>query len=161
MADDFTHLDAEGRSHMVDVGAKPATARAARAGVLVRMKPETLARVRALQLPKGDPFEAARLAGILAAKRTPELIPLCHPLALSFVDVRCAVTEAGVAIEAEVRCTGPTGVEMEALTAAAVAGLTFYDMCKAVDKGIVLDGLRLLGKSGGASGDYRADGIRV
>ncbi len=160
MADDFTHWDAEGRSRMVDMGAKPATARAAKAGVLVRMRPETLAKVRELQLPKGDPFEVARVAGILAAKRTPELIPLCHPLALSHVDVRIAVTAAGVAIEAEARCTGPTGVEMEALTAAAVAALTFYDMCKAVDKSIVIDGLRLLEKSGGASGDFRAPETR-
>ncbi|HOT02525.1 MAG TPA: cyclic pyranopterin monophosphate synthase MoaC [Acidobacteriota bacterium] len=157
MADDFTHWDAEGRSRMVDVGAKPATARAAKAGVRVRMRSETLAKVRELKLPKGDPFEVARVAGILAAKRTPELIPLCHPLALSHVDVRIAVAADGVAIEAEARCTGPTGVEMEALTAAAVAALTFYDMCKAVDKSIVIDDLRLLEKSGGSSGDFRAD----
>ena len=156
MSDSLTHVDSEGRSRMVDVSEKPATARRAVAGAFLRMAPETVQAVREARLPKGDPLEAARLAGILAAKRTSGLIPLCHPLNLTFVDVRIAVEDRGCAIRAEARCKGETGVEMEALTAAAVAGLCLYDMCKAVDKAMVLEKVRLLEKEGGRSGHYVA-----
>ena len=156
MSDSLTHVDSEGRSRMVDVSEKPATARRAVAGAFLRMAPETALAVREARLPKGDPLEAARLAGILAAKRTSGLIPLCHPLNLTFVDVRIAVEDRGCAIRAEARCKGETGVEMEALTAAAVAGLCLYDMCKAVDKAMVLEKVRLLEKEGGRSGHYVA-----
>jgi len=136
------------------VSEKPATARRAVASVLVRMKPGTL---RALgKNPKGDPLEVARFAGIAAAKRTPELIPMCHPLLLTKIDVSAELCKNGVRISAEVRSTGPTGVEMEALAAAAVAALTVYDMSKALDKSIEIKRLRLVEKSGGKSGDYRA-----
>jgi cyclic pyranopterin phosphate synthase len=139
---------------MVDVSAKPETVRQALASVLVTMQPRTR---RALgKNPKGDPLEIARVAGIAAAKRTAELIPLCHPLLLTHVDVRAELCKNGVRISAAVRSTGPTGVEMEALTAAAVAALTVYDMCKALDRGIEITRLRLLEKSGGKSGTYRA-----
>jgi cyclic pyranopterin phosphate synthase len=122
--------------------------------VLVKMKPTTRKALR--QNPKGNPLEIARIAGIAAAKRTAELIPLCHPLMLSHIDVRAELCKNGVLISAEVRTTGPTGVEMEALTAAAVAALTVYDMCKALDKAIEITRLRLLEKSGGKSGMFRA-----
>lgn len=139
---------------MVDVSAKSETERRAVAAILVRMSARTLRAVR--RNPKGDPLEIARIAGIAAAKRTAELIPLCHPLLLSHIDVAAKFTRDGVRIESTVHTTGPTGVEMEALTAAAVAALTVYDMCKAVDKGIEITGLRLLEKSGGKSGTYCA-----
>jgi len=139
---------------MVDVSVKSETARQAIASVLVKMKPATL---RALgRNPKGDPLEVARVAGIAAAKRTAELIPLCHPLLLSYIDVRAELCKNGVLITSTIRSTGPTGVEMEALTAAAVAALTVYDMCKALDRGIEITRLRLLEKRGGKSGIYRA-----
>jgi cyclic pyranopterin monophosphate synthase len=138
---------------MVDVSAKAETERRAIASVLVRMSPGTLRAVR--RNPKGDPLEVARIAGIAAAKRTAELIPLCHPLLVSHIDVEARFVKRGVEIRSAVRTTGPTGVEMEALTAAAVAALTVYDMCKAVDKGIEITLLRLLEKSGGKSGTYR------
>jgi cyclic pyranopterin phosphate synthase len=139
---------------MVDVSAKPETARAASASALVKMRPRTR---RALKHnPKGHPLEIARVAGIAAAKRTAELIPLCHPLTLSHIDVQAELCQNGVAITSTVRSTGPTGVEMEALTATAVAALTVYDMCKALDRGIEITRLRLLSKSGGKSGTYRA-----
>jgi cyclic pyranopterin phosphate synthase len=141
---------------MVDVTGKAVTERRAVAGAFVRMATATVAALRAARLPKGDPLEAARLAGILAAKKTAELIPLCHPLGLTFADVRLAVRDDGVEIRAEARCRGETGVEMEALTAAAVAGLTLYDMCKAVDRGMVMEGVRLLEKEGGRSGRWTA-----
>ena len=149
----LSHYGRAGRIRMVDVSAKPETERQAVAGVLVRMKPRTLAAVRSN--PKGDPLEIARIAGIAAAKRTAELIPLCHPLLLTHIDVDTRFVKAGVRIVATVRTTGPTGVEMETLTAAAVAALTVYDMCKAVDKGIEITELCLLEKSGGKSGVYR------
>ena len=149
----LSHYGRAGRIRMVDVSAKPETERQAVAGVLVRMKPRTLAAVRSN--PKGDPLEIARIAGIAGAKRTAELIPLCHPLLLTHIDVDTRFVKGGVRIAATVRTTGPTGVEMEALTAAAVAALTVYDMCKAVDKGIEITELRLLEKSGGKSGAYR------
>ena len=139
---------------MVDVSPKPATARRAVAEAVVRMSPATR---RALKRnPKGNPLEIARIAGIAAAKRTAEFIPLCHPLLLTHVDVEADLCKNGVLITSTVRSTGPTGVEMEALTAAAVAALTVYDMCKALDRGIEITRLRLLEKSGGKSGTYRA-----
>jgi cyclic pyranopterin monophosphate synthase len=150
----LSHYDKSGRARMVDVSAKPATARRAVASVLVKMKPATR---RALaRNPKGNPLEIARIAGIAAAKRTSELIPLCHPLMLSHVDVLAEMCQNGVLITSEVRTTGPTGVEMEALTAASVAALTVYDMCKALDKSSEITRLRLMEKSGGKSRDYRA-----
>ncbi len=144
---------------MVDVSPKPETRRQAVAGVLVKMNPRTLRAIR--RNPKGDPLEIARVAGIAAAKRTAELIPLCHPLLLSHIDVEARLCKNGVEISSRVRSTGPTGVEMEALTAAAVAALTVYDMCKALDRGVQITKLRLLEKSGGKSGTYRAPGFRA
>lgn len=142
---------------MVDVSAKPETVREARAQVVVKMKPATLAAVRAGQLAKGDVLGIARTAGILAAKRTPELIPLCHPLRITGVDIDFALDarRSTVTIEARVRTVDKTGVEMEALTAAAVAGLAVYDMVKAVDRGVVLTDLALVEKSGGKSGHWK------
>ena len=150
----LSHYDRAGRIRMVDVSAKPETVRQALASVLVKMQPGTR---RALKHnPKGDPLEIARVAGIAAAKRTAELIPLCHSLLLTHVDVKAELCKNGVLISASVRSTGPTGVDMEALTAAAVGALTIYDMCKALDRGIEIPRLRLLEKSGGKSGVYRA-----
>jgi len=149
-----THYDRGGRVRMVDVSRKPDTVRQAVASVLVKMTPR--ARRALKRNPKGDPLEVARVAGIAAAKRTAELIPLCHPLLLSHIDVRADLCQNGVSISSTIRSTGPTGVEMEALTAAAVAALTVYDMCKALDRGIEITRLRLLEKSGGQSGTYRA-----
>jgi len=144
---------------MVDVSDKPVTARKAVASVLVRMTARTL---RALKRnPKGDPLETARVAGIAAAKRTAELIPLCHPLLLTHIDVQAKLCKNGVLISSTIRSTGPTGVEMEALMAAAVAALTVYDMCKALERGIEISRLRLLEKSGGKSGTYRAPRSRA
>ena len=151
----LSHLDEQGRVAMVDTSAKPVTARRAVASARVSMSPETVAAVRAHRTPKGDPLETARLAGIMAAKRTAELIPLCHPLALTHVDVRTEVQDTGVYIEAEAATRAQTGVEMEALTAATVAALTVYDMCKAVDKAMTITDVRLEEKTGGKSGDYR------
>ena len=154
MAKKLSHYDRGGRIRMVDVSAKPATMRQAVASVLVKMTRRTLRALR--RNPKGDPLEVARVAGIAAAKRTAELIPLCHPLLLTHIDVRADLCKNGVSITSTIRSTGPTGVEMEALTAAAVAALTVYDMCKALDRGIEITRLRLLEKSGGKSGIYRA-----
>jgi len=137
---------------MVDVSAKPPTRREAEASAFVSMSQAALAALP--HNPKGNPLEVARIAGIQAAKRTSELIPLCHPLPLSFVDVRAEIAEGGIAIRAVAATTAQTGVEMEALTAASVAALTVYDMCKAIDKGIVISDLRLERKTGGKSGDY-------
>lgn len=155
---EFTHLDAQGRARMVDVSGKDETLRVAVAGTRVMMRPETLERIRAGDVAKGDVLAVARLAGIMAAKRTAELIPLCHPLALTSVevDLACVPEKGGVEITTTCRLKGRTGVEMEALTAAAVAALTIYDMCKAVDRGMVVTDLRLLRKSGGRSGDWEA-----
>jgi cyclic pyranopterin phosphate synthase len=139
---------------MVDVSGKPETARQAVAMVLVKMRAATLKAMR--RNPKGNPLEIARVAGIAAAKRTAELIPLCHPLILSHIDVQAELCKNGILITSTIRSTGPTGVEMEALTAAAVAALTVYDMCKALDRGIEITRLRLREKSGGKSGRYRA-----
>jgi cyclic pyranopterin phosphate synthase len=154
----LTHFDAAGNAAMVDVGHKPETARAATARVRVVMQPGTLAMIRAGSAAKGDVLGVARLAGIMAAKRTADLIPLCHPLPLASVRVDLAPEgEDAVAIEARVTTTGRTGVEMEALTAASVAALTVYDMCKAVDRGMRIEALRVVAKSGGKSGDFRQD----
>lgn len=140
---------------MVDTSGKGLSARRAVASAQVRMSSETIQRLREHQTPKGDPLEAARLAGIMAAKRTADLIPLCHPLPLTHVDVRARVTDQGVELEGEAATNAQTGVEMEALTAVSVAALTIYDMCKALDKGITITEIRLESKTGGKSGDYR------
>jgi len=155
----FTHLDAEGRARMVDVSDKAETDRVAVAGARVVMRPQTLERIRSGDFAKGDVLSVARLAGIMAAKRTAELIPLCHPLALTSVSVElaCVPERSAVEITATCRLRGRTGVEMEALTAVSVAALTIYDMCKAVDRGMVVTDLRLLRKSGGRSGDWEAE----
>ncbi|ACA19709.1 molybdenum cofactor biosynthesis protein C [Methylobacterium sp. 4-46] len=155
----LTHLDATGAANMVDVSDKAATARTARAEGAIVMRPETLRLIREGDAKKGDVLGTARLAGIMAAKRTHDLIPLCHPLLLSKVRVECEPDAAlpGIRITAEVRVQGPTGVEMEALTAVSVACLTVYDMVKAADRGMRIEGIRLLEKSGGRSGSYAAD----
>ena len=152
----LTHIDAAGNARMVDVADKAVTAREATAEGWVRMGDEALSQVRARSAKKGDVLAVAQLAGIQAAKRTGELIPLCHPLALDGVRVSLDATDEGVRVEATVRCTGRTGVEMEALTAVTVAALTVYDMLKAVDRGMRVEGVRLLAKSGGRSGEWRA-----
>jgi len=154
---DLTHLDASGRASMVDVGDKPATERRALARAIVRVSPETAAKVAAGDAPKGDVIGVARIAGIQAAKRTSELIPLCHPLQLSYVGVEGSIDADTGEIEliAEARTTGPTGVEMEALTAASVAALTVYDMVKGIERGAEIAGVALLEKSGGRSGTWR------
>ncbi len=158
MSGGFTHFDAAGRAVMVDVGAKPVTDREATACARVAMRAETLEMIVAGAAKKGDVLGVARLAGIMAAKRTAELIPLCHPLPISAVTVDLAPAGAtAIDITATVRTTGRTGVEMEALTAASVAALTVYDMCKAVDRGMTIDGLRVIAKSGGKSGDFRQE----
>jgi cyclic pyranopterin monophosphate synthase len=151
----LTHLDEGGAARMVDVGGKPETRREATAECFVRMAPETVRALRAAALAKGDALGVARVAGIMGAKRTSELIPLCHPLPLSSVDVDFDVRDDGVRVVATARVTGRTGVEMEALTAAAVAGLTLVDMVKAVEKGVGLENVRLLAKGGGRSGEWR------
>jgi cyclic pyranopterin phosphate synthase len=152
---ELTHLDGEGRVAMVDPTAKAQTARRAVASARVLMSAETVAALRAGRTPKGDPLEAARIAGIMAAKRTADLIPLCHPLPLTHADVRAELRDDGVYLEAEAATTAQTGVEMEALTAAAVAALTVYDMCKAIEKGIEITDVRLEEKTGGKSGTWR------
>ena len=154
---DLTHLDAEGRVAMVDTTGKAQTARRAVASARVLMSAETVAALRAGRTPKGDPLEAARIAGIMAAKRTAELIPLGHPLPLTHADVRAELRDDGVYLEAEATTTAQTGVEMEALTAAAVAALTVYDMCKAVEKGMTITDVRLEEKTGGKSGPWRRE----
>lgn len=156
----LTHFDADGRAHMVDVSDKPATDRIAVAEATVTMRPETLALVTEGRARKGDVLGVARLAGIMAAKRTADLIPLCHPLPLTraALDLLPDAALPGIRIRATVRTTGVTGVEMEALAAASVAALTVYDMLKAVEKGMVIGGVRLLAKDGGKSGRYDAEG---
>ena len=152
----LTHFDAEGRAHMVDVSAKPVTARKATASAHVVMQPETLAHVTQGTAKKGDVLGVARLAGIMAAKKCADLVPLCHPLPITHVSVDLAADPVlpGVRITAEVRTTGQTGVEMEALTAASVAALTVYDMLKAVEKSMTIGGIEVLRKEGGKSGTY-------
>lgn len=161
MSREFSHMDEGGRARMVDVSGKASTPRSARAEASVVMNDDVLRRLRERALPKGDPFEVVRLAGIQAAKKTSELIPLCHPLPLAQVDVDIELTPTGARIQTLARTTAETGVEMEALVAASVAALTLYDMCKAVDKGIEIGPVRLLEKTGGKSGEWRralADG---
>jgi len=155
----LTHLDAQGQAHMVDVGAKAETEREAIAAGRVLMQPATLSLLRAGNLPKGDVLGTARVAGIMAAKRTSELIPLCHPLLLTKVSVEFEFDENASAVEimAKVRCQGQTGVEMEALTAVSVAALTIYDMAKAVERGMVISDIRLLEKRGGKSGVWERE----
>lgn len=155
----LTHLAADGSASMVDVGDKADTTRVAEAEGFVRMKPETLALIRAGDMKKGDVIGTARIAGIMAAKQTASLIPLCHPLALTKVSVDIEVDEAmpGLHVTAMAKLTGKTGVEMEALTAVSVTCLTIYDMAKAVDRGMEISGIRVLAKSGGKSGDWTAD----
>ncbi|WP_313048172.1 cyclic pyranopterin monophosphate synthase MoaC [Pseudomonas soli] len=155
----LTHLDSQGRANMVDVTEKAVTAREAIAEARVRMLPDTLRMIVDGQHPKGDVFAVARIAGIQAAKKTSDLIPLCHPLMLTGVKVELASEgENVVHILARCKLAGQTGVEMEALTAASVAALTIYDMCKAVDKGMVIEHVRLLEKTGGKSGHYKVEG---
>lgn len=149
----LSHYDKQGAARMVDVSAKADTKRTARAHAFVRIKPEVLAKLP--ENPKGNPLDIARFAGITAAKKTSELIPLCHPLMISHADVDAVVVEGGVRITSTVTTTGPTGVEMEALTAASVAALTVYDMTKALDKGIEIQDLYLLEKTGGKSGVFK------
>jgi cyclic pyranopterin phosphate synthase len=155
---ELTHLDEHGTARMVDVGDKPATDRRAVARAVVRMSPDTAAKVLAGDAPKGDVLGTARIAGIMAAKRTSDLIPLCHPLALSkvTVDITPDSKLPGCIVRSTVNVTGPTGVEMEALTAVSVACLTIYDMVKAVERGVRIDAIHLLEKKGGKSGHYRA-----
>ena len=152
----LTHLDSQGAARMVDVGGKPETARSATATGRIRMSAEALAAVREGSGPKGDVLAAARIAGIMAAKKTGELIPLCHPLALDAVRVEFTFEDDAVRATATASLTGKTGVEMEAMTAASIALLTIYDMAKALDKGMVIEEVRLLEKTGGKSGTWRA-----
>jgi len=154
----LSHYDSAGSARMVDVSAKRDTRRTARAHAFVRIAPAVLRKLP--ENPKGDPLEIARIAGIAAAKRTSELIPLCHPLMLSHADVEVSLEKDGVRIVSSATTTGPTGVEMEALTAASVAALTVYDMTKALDKSIAIQDLYLLEKTGGKSGDYHRKGMR-
>ena len=156
MAKDFSHLDDTGGISMVHVGSKRSTQREATASATVRMSPDTLQRLVERALPKGDVLTTAKIAGVLAAKQTPSLIPLAHPIGIDSVDITFDLdANAGtIEIHAIVRCEGKTGVEMEAMTACAVAALTIYDMCKSAEKGIVIDGLQLVRKSGGKSGTW-------
>ena len=159
MADDLTHLDESGTARMVDVGEKESSERRARAEARLRMSPETAAAVERGDAPKGDVIGTARLAGIQAAKRAAELIPLAHPLPLTFVDVEATISAADglVVLVAEARTVARTGVEMEAMTACAVAALTVYDMVKGLERGVTIERVRLLEKSGGRSGTWRSD----
>lgn len=150
----LSHVDDDGRVRMVDTGNKQITSRRAVASARVLMTSPTVASLREHRTPKGDPLEAARLAGIMAAKRTSDLIPLCHPLPITHVDIHARVDDDGVSLEAEVSTNAQTGVEMEALTAVSVAALTVYDMCKALEKGMTITDVRLESKTGGKSGDY-------
>jgi len=152
----LTHIDETGRARLVDVSEKPVTAREAVAEGFVRMAPETLRLALSGEGKKGDVRAAAEIAGIMAAKKTSELIPMCHPLAISKAEVRVEPAQGGLAVTARVKTTGQTGVEMEALTAVSVACLTLYDMLKAAEKGMVIEAVRLTSKTGGKSGDWRA-----
>ncbi|HOW91658.1 MAG TPA: cyclic pyranopterin monophosphate synthase MoaC [Anaerolineaceae bacterium] len=157
---ELTHLDDKGKAVMVDIGQKSVTERVAVASALVRMKPETLSLILDEKIKKGDVFASARIAGIMAAKRTPDLIPMCHPIPITsaVVDL-AAVKPDGVLITATVKTTYGTGVEMEALTAASVAALTIYDMCKSVDRAMTVEKVQLIRKSGGKSGDFKREGL--
>jgi cyclic pyranopterin monophosphate synthase len=151
----LSHIDDKGQARMVDVSEKASTSRRAIAESFIRLSSKTMTLIGKQKLPKGNAVEAARLAGILAAKRTSELIPLCHPLPLTHVDVQAELMKTGVRFTSAVSCSGPTGVEMEALTAASIAALTLYDMVKAVEKGATISKIRLLEKTGGKSGTFR------
>jgi len=153
----LTHLDEEGRARMVDVSGKAVTKRTATASGMVRMSAETVRAIKEHRTPKGDPLETARIAGVMAAKKTSELVPLCHSLPLNHADVQLEITDEGVKILATATTEGRTGVEMEAMTAASVAALTIYDMCKAIDKGMIITSIRLESKTGGKSGDYKRE----
>lgn len=154
---ELTHFNEQGRARMVDVSGKAVTYRTAKAAGRVWMNPETLEKVRAGQMAKGDVLAVAQVAGIMAAKRTWELIPMCHPLPLTSIDISFAFQDNALDIQAQVRCSGETGVEMEALTAVSAAALTVYDMCKAVQRDMVIDQIRLLEKTGGKSGVFRRE----
>ncbi|KPF65248.1 cyclic pyranopterin monophosphate synthase MoaC [Porphyrobacter sp. AAP60] len=156
MSDKLTHLDSEGAAHMVDVGGKASTARRAIASGRITMSAAALEAIRAGDAPKGDVLGTARIAGIMAAKRTGDLIPLCHPLGLEAVNIDFTFEENAIRAIATASLTGKTGVEMEAMTAASIALLTIYDMAKAIDKGMVIEGVRLIEKTGGKSGDWKA-----
>ena len=160
--DDFTHFNEEGRAKMVDVGEKPATVRTATAAVSVLVSRETFELIRTGGMKKGDVLTVAQIAGIMGAKRTPDIIPMCHPIAISGIDLKMSLNEGKCSVEiaATVSCNGKTGVEMEALTAASVAALTVYDMCKAVQKDMVIADLRLLDKTGGVHGDYHREEVK-
>ena len=153
--DELSHVDAQGKVRMVDTTGKAPTVRQASASAVVSMTEETLRALEQHRTPKGDPLETARLAGIMAAKRTAELIPLCHPLPLTHVDVETEIVDGAIALRSTVSTNAQTGGEMEALVAVSVAALTIYDMCKALDKGIVISEVRLESKTGGKSGDYQ------
>ena len=155
----LTHLDEKGAARMVNVGEKPVTQRIAQAQSVITMQPETLRMIADGRAPKGDVFACARIAGIMAAKKTAELIPMCHPVQISGVDLRLTLdeTRCSVEITASVRCDGRTGVEMEALTAVSAAALTVYDMCKAVQRDMVITDVRLLSKTGGVHGDFQRE----
>src|ERR1700677_90442 len=157
----LSHYDKAGREHMVDVTEKPAASRTAQAHAFVRMKRSTVASIRGIKNPKGNPLEIARIAGITAAKRTSELIPLCHPLALTHIDVSAKLCQNGIELTSEATATAPTGVEMEALVAASVAALTIYDMCKALERGMEITEVYVVKKAGGRSGTYVRPGKRV
>lgn len=154
---ELTHFNEQGRARMVDVSGKAVTYRTARAAGRVWMNPETLEKVRAGQMAKGDVLAVAQVAGIMAAKRTWELIPMCHPLPLTSIDISFAFQDNALDIQAQVKCSGETGVEMEALTAVSAAALTVYDMCKAVQRDMVIDQIRLMEKTGGKSGVFRRE----
>lgn len=159
MEKDFTHFDDRGKARMVNVGDKPVTHRTARAGARVLVNESTFALIESGGMKKGDVLTVAQLAGIMGAKRTPELIPLCHPVAISGIEVKLTLNQGACAvdIEARVTCDGQTGVEMEALTAASIAALTVYDMCKAVQRDVRITDIRLLDKTGGVHGDYHGE----
>jgi cyclic pyranopterin phosphate synthase len=157
----LSHYDKKGNVRMVDVTEKPATSRTAVAHAFIRMKSGTVRGIRRLKSPKGYPLEVARIAGITAAKRTSELIPLCHPLSLTHVDVSAKLCQNGIEVTSEATATGPTGVEMEALVAASVAALTIYDMCKALERSMEITEVYLVKKSGGRSGTYLRPGKRA
>lgn len=156
----LTHFDQKGRAKMVEVSAKADTLREAVAGGFVRVSKEALGLIKKGNLKKGDPLEVARIAGIMGAKRTHELIPLCHPLLLTNIEVNLNLTENGIEIESKVVCVGKTGVEMEALTAVSIAALTIYDMCKAVDKKMTIGDILLVKKTGGRSGKFERRAVK-
>lgn len=156
----LTHLDENGAAHMVNIGAKPVTQRQAQAQAVLTMQPKTLRMILDSTAPKGDVFACARIAGIMAAKRTAELIPMCHPIPIESADVAIeAISDTQLRIVSTLRCSHKSGIEMEALTAASIAALTIYDMCKAVDRGMRIDQTLLLHKSGGKSGEYHAEEV--